>query len=136
MDVRQMLATHLPGGEHPSGSLARCIEEAYSCAQACTACADACLGEPALAGLRECIRSNLDCANICNATGAIATRQTGGNMILVIEVINACALACRLCGDECERHAGRLSYCRICAVACRRCEEACSEAITALREGY
>lgn len=136
MDVRQMLLARRPEGEGPGTVLARCIEEALSCAQACTACADACLAEPALAGLRGCIRANLDCANICSTAGLIATRQTGGNLTLVIEVLNACALACRLCGDECERHAGKRDYCRICALACRRCEEACGEAIAALREGW
>jgi hypothetical protein len=34
-------------------------------------------------------------------------------------------LACRLCADECERHAGRHEHCRLCAQACRTCEHAC-----------
>jgi hypothetical protein len=53
-----------------------CIEACYDCAQSCTACADACLGEEDPKLLARCIRLNLDCANICDATGKILSRQT------------------------------------------------------------
>ncbi len=43
--------------------LARCIDA--SCAQACTACADACLSEPDVAQMTRCVRDNLDCAQAC-----------------------------------------------------------------------
>ena len=107
--------------------LRRCIEEGYACAQACTACADACLGEPDVADLRDCIRLDLDCADICAATGAIATRR--GDERAIIAALEACAAICDLCGHECQLHAGRHQHCRICAEACRRCERACREAL-------
>jgi hypothetical protein len=47
------------------------------CAQACTACADACLSEQNVADLAKCIRSNLDCADICDTTGRVLSRHTG-----------------------------------------------------------
>src|SRR5690554_5492529 len=46
------------------------------CAQACTACADACLSEDMVAELTKCIRTNLDCADLCETTG-IVSRHTG-----------------------------------------------------------
>jgi hypothetical protein len=38
-------------------------------------CADACLGEEKVEMLRRCIRLNLDCADVCNATGRMLSRQ-------------------------------------------------------------
>jgi hypothetical protein len=49
-------------------ALVRCIDECYACAQACTACADACLAEDMVQQLKQCIRLNLDCADVCAAT--------------------------------------------------------------------
>ena len=85
---------------------------------------------------RLAVRKYLDCADLCAATGRMATRRTGGNQHLLVEMLNACALACRLCGDECARHAERMEHCRVCAEACNRCEEACSAAIRWIRNAY
>lgn len=57
-------------------ALRRCIDECVRCAQACTACADACLSETEVADLRKCIRTNLDCADICDTTGRVLSRHT------------------------------------------------------------
>jgi len=136
MHVQRMIATHPEARRVPDQALLHCIEECYACAQACTSCADACLAEEAVHDLRQCIRINLDCADHCGAAGRIATRHTSGNQHLLIETLNACALACRFCADECERHAGTMEHCRICADACNRGEEACSAAIRSLRRSY
>jgi hypothetical protein len=42
-------------------------------------------------------------------------------------MLEACAEACRICAEECERHAGDHEHCRVCAEACRRCEQACED---------
>ncbi|HEX6000416.1 MAG TPA: four-helix bundle copper-binding protein [Hyphomicrobiaceae bacterium] len=129
MHAQQMIATH----PHVKGStdeiLIRCIEECYACAQSCTACADACLGEDSVKDLQQCIRLNLDCADICAASGAIATRRTGSNEQIMRDMLQTCAAACEVCAGECERHASRHDYCRICADACRACEQACEDAV-------
>ena len=109
-------------------SLIRCIEECYSCAQTCTACADACLAERQVQMLTQCIRLNLDCAEVCNITGRIPPRGTGSDEGAIRRMLDVCATVCRMCGDECESHADRHAHCRICAEACRRCMEACQEA--------
>ena len=110
-------------------SLIRCIEECFDCAQSCTSCADACLGEEMVAQLTQCIRLNLDCADICSAAGHIASRRTGSNEPIIQRVLAACEEACRLCAEECERHADMHEHCRICAESCRRCEQACQAAL-------
>ena len=55
----------------------------FRCAQTCTACADACLSEDSVADLRYCIRTDLDCADICAATGTVLTCLTGSNTATV-----------------------------------------------------
>jgi hypothetical protein len=128
-------------GSHPdvrgstNDALIRCIEECYSCAQACTSCADACAAEPMVQQLTQCIRLDMDCADICAATGSIATRRTGSNEAVIRRMLEACATACRLCAEECERHAGMHEHCRICAQACRQCEQACREALESMGAG-
>jgi hypothetical protein len=81
-----------------------------------------------VASLRQCIRLNLDCADICNITGRIATRRTGSDEEMIRRMLDACAAACRVCGEECQRHADKHEHCRICAESCRSCMEACIEA--------
>ena len=133
MQVRQMISSHPDDRGALDESLLRCIEECHSCAQTCTSCADACLAEEMVAELRQCIRLNLDCADLCAAAGSVATRRTGDNVEVLAALLNACAVACRLCADECWKHSEQHEHCRICAESCRRCAEACSEAVHSIR---
>lgn len=128
MEAQAMIQTHPDVKGQPNDALVRCIEECLSCAQACTACADACLAEDMVGELRQCIRLNLDCADLCDATARLASRRTGSNPEILRQLIDTCAAACRACGEECARHAGRHEHCRICAEACRSCEQACRQA--------
>ena len=128
MHVQEMINTHPQVRGRANDALIRCIEECYSCAQTCTSCADACLAEDNVKSLAQCIRLNLDCADVCNITGRMATRRTGSDEEMIRRMLDACAAACRLCGDECEKHASMHEHCRICAEACRRCMNACQEA--------
>jgi hypothetical protein len=128
MHTQQMIATHPHVRGNVNDTLTHAIEAAFDCAQACTACADACLGEADVAELTQCIRFNLDCADLCAAAGAVASRRTGSNESVMKRLLETCAEACRLCGGECERHAGRMEHCRVCADACGACERLCREA--------
>jgi hypothetical protein len=105
--------------------LAAVIDILNACAQACTACADACLSEDAVAELTKCVRTNLDCADICTATARVLSRHTGYDANLSRAMLEACVVACRTCGDECADHAGMHEHCRVCAEACRAGEQAC-----------
>ena len=130
--ARQMLASSpapVPGVD--LDLLAAAAEAAFDCAQACTACANACLGEPQVADLVRCIRLNLHCADVCATTGRLLSRQEHPDLARAI--VDACVLACRLCAEECERHAGMgMEHCRVCGEACRRCEQACQRLLAAL----
>ncbi|WP_251858579.1 four-helix bundle copper-binding protein [Herbiconiux sp. L3-i23] len=119
-------------GDIDRDKLVASIEACLECAQACTACADACLSEDMVADLTKCIRTNLDCADLCEATGGILSRHTGYNANLTRAALEACRTACASCADECERHADMHEHCRICAESCRRCENACAELLSTL----
>ncbi|WP_413452867.1 four-helix bundle copper-binding protein [Georgenia phoenicis] len=112
--------------------LARAIDALVACAQACTACADACLSEDSVAELRACIRSDLDCADVCETTARVLSRQTAYDADVTRAVLEACIQVCRACGNECASHAEHHEHCRICADACRACEQACSQLLAAI----
>lgn len=130
--IREIIATHPDVAGSTNDALLRCIEECYSSAQTCTVCADACLAEEMVAELRQCIRLNLDCADMCLVVGALGTRRTGSNEQVLVAALRACAIACGVCAEECEKHARKHEHCRICAEHCRRCEQACNEAIQSI----
>lgn len=131
--VSAMLETHPKDlGGVDRRTLAECIEACLACAQTCTACADACLSEDMVAEMRRCIRLNLDCADVCAATAAVLTRQTGEDASTVRALLEACRTACRACGDECASHAEMHEHCAVCAESCRRCEQACADLLASL----
>jgi hypothetical protein len=128
MHTQEIIGAHPHVKGNINDALVRCINECYDCAQTCIACADACLGEQSVQELTQCIRLNQDCADVCDATGAVATRRTGSNEDLIRSMLDSCAIACTICAEECEKHSAKHEHCRICAESCRRCEEACQEA--------
>ena len=132
MHAQEMIRTHPHVQGNMNEALVRCIDECYDCAQICTSCADACLGEDMVQQLAQCIRLNLDCADVCNATGSVATRRTGSNEAIIRQMLETCAESCRLCAEECERHADKHEHCRVCAETCRDCEQACRAAVTSI----
>jgi uncharacterized protein DUF326 len=127
-----MIETHPRPASLDREALLRCIDECFDCAATCTSCADACLGENDVQDLVRCVRLNLDCADVCDAAGRILTRQTEPDLVLLRATIDVCTVACRACGEECERHAAHHDHCRICADACRRCEQACDELVATI----
>lgn len=129
MHAHEIISTHPQVKGQVDQALMSCIEECYDCGRSCIACADACMGEPDIKELTQCIRINLDCADMCFATGAAATRRTAPNNELLRSMMESCVIACRLCAEECERHAEHHEHCRLCAEACRRCEQACQRAV-------
>jgi uncharacterized membrane protein len=127
-----MLESHPGIAEIDRVVLADTIDELVACAEACTACADACLSEPDVAELTECIRTDLDCADICATTARVLSRHAAGEIEVPQALLEACIVACRVCGDECARHAEMHEHCRICTEACRSCEEACGRLLNTL----
>ena len=112
--------------------LAKAIDEALTCFQTCTACADACLSEQMVAELGKCIRTDLDCADVCAATVQVLSRHTGYDANITRAQLQACITACKACGDECEQHAGMHEHCKVCGQACRACEQACDALLSSI----
>ncbi len=104
------------------------------CVEACFDCADACLGEEDPKRLMRCIRLNLDCADLCGTTGKALSRQVAFEPRMAEATLRACADACRLCGDECEKHVRETNagHCLVYFRACRRCEAACFDLLSAI----
>ena len=128
----EMLRTYPKNlGQADREVLVECIEACVECAQSCTACADACLSEEMVAELTKCIRTNLDCADLCETTGRILSRHTGYDANLTRATLEACRTACASCADECEKHTMH-EHCTVCAAACRRCEDACAALLATL----
>jgi len=125
--VEPMLRTHPRADLQHSKDYANALNALALCEQVCTSCADACLGENGdVASLRRCIRTDLDCADVCAATARLIGRQTETPNELIHAQLHACVLACQLCADECETHASMHDHCRICAETCRFCQERCN----------
>lgn len=134
-DASETLRTH-PDKPAALALIERCVAACFECVKACSTCADACLGEGNVADLVNCIRLNLDCATICQAAGTVMARPSGMAWLSVQAQIAACMTACRLCGDECARHAGMHEHCRACAQACRACEDVCEEVLRMVKASY
>jgi uncharacterized membrane protein len=131
--ARQLLDTYPGADAADAGVLAAAIDALSDCAQACTADADADLGEQNLAEMVRCIRLCLDCADVCTATIGVISRQADYDPGVTRPLLEACVAICKSCGDECERHAPHHEHCRVCEQACRRCEQACRELLGVLK---
>ena len=131
--IQAMLEAHPWEGHVDRQALADCIEACFDCLATCTSCADACLSEDGVAELRKCIRLDLDCADICDVTGRVLTRQTEYDAPTTKRQLDNCREACATCAEECESHAEMHEHCRICAEACRRCEQACERLLDAMK---
>lgn len=132
MKTRDMLASHPKPVNHDT-PLAACIDACFQCAQCCTSCADACLAEDDPAAMAHCIRTDLDCADICSALGRILSRQTMPNAHVIRAMVEACRISCQTCGEECRSHGDKHEHCRICGECCAECEKACENLLASLK---
>lgn len=129
--AKQLFAAHPDGPDSFPQAIREVVIEAASCAQVCRMCADACLGEPDPAPLRDCIRRNLDCADITQAIAGIGGRSFTTGRDYVGELLVLCRRIAAECAAECERHDHE--HCRVCAEACKATEEACRAAQVGMR---
>ena len=91
-----------------------------NCAAVCNHCITACLEEDDVKMLANCIKLDIDCAEMCNFTAGLIARGSAHASHLMAE----CADICNACADECEKHT-HMEHCKECAEACRKCAEAC-----------
>ena len=126
-----LLTSSPAGATYDAAKTAACIEACFDCTRACVLCADACLAEPEHDALLACMRLTADCADLCEATGRILSRQQT-DPALAQAVVQTCVAVTRLCAQECESHAAMHRHCELCATACRRCESTCRALLAAL----
>jgi hypothetical protein len=131
--AEQMLDTYEHALDLDASVLAAGIEALGDCAQACTADADANLGEQNVTEMVKCIRLCLNCADICSATTTVVSRTAEADTGVIEPLLAACAAICKSCGDECARHAQMHPHCRVCEAACRRGEQACHDLLDAMK---
>lgn len=123
--VHQMFQHHPNPASGAGDEAFGVVAGAAECAAVCTSCADACLEEQDPAKMRECIRFNLDCADVCAATTSVLARPGRQDAKALRALLEACAAACHACAEECEKHRDRMEHCRVCAESCRACARAC-----------
>ncbi len=128
MSIEAMISEHPEVGADYNESLGLAVRRAMLCSAICNSCADACLAEPM--DMNQCIRLNLDCADVCAATSRIATRRTGFDRQLIRSMLAVCIEACERCGAECRRHDN--AHCRRCATMCGECADDCRAALEVL----
>lgn len=95
------------------------------CINACNYCADACLDEENVKMMKDCIRTDRVCAEVCSALNQVLA--TGYED--VEGLIQYCISVCKACGDECAKH--EHEHCQACAKACKACEEECKSFLVA-----
>ena len=111
--------------------IAEALDAAAQCALVCTACASACLSEGT--DMAQCVRDDLDCADLCEVTAKHLARLNRGDKQLTLSLLATCIEACVQCAGSCEPHAEHHDHCRLCLEACRRCETACQSLLDALK---
>jgi len=111
--------------------VAAAIDAAVACGITCTACGSACLSEGA--DMQQCVRDDLDCADLCFATARHLARLNAGDKQMTLSILAACIEACVQCAGSCAPHAEHHEHCRLCMQACRRCEQACQALLDALK---
>lgn len=97
------------------------LEKLWACVAATEYCAEKCMEEPNAEEMRECIRADRDCAEICLLTARFVARDSRH----VRHIMDECVEICNECALECEKH--DTPHCRQCARACRECIEACMD---------
>ena len=113
--------------------VAEAIDAASACAVVCSACASACLSEPDAGQMAQCVRDDLDCADLCGVTARHLARLNASDKQLTLAVLAACIEACVQCAGSCAPHRDHHEHCRLCEQACNRCEAACQALLDAIK---
>lgn len=107
-------------GTTTSDEMRRCIDECLSCFRTCLETVTHCLEQGGRHAEAAHIRLLLDCADICQTSGAFMLRSSD----LHTRTCAVCAEICERCARDCEAF-GDDPVMRACAEACRRCAESC-----------
>jgi hypothetical protein len=124
-DVAAMLQAYPAAREVVDDDLVLCIQESLAYAEACEACADACLAAPDTAHLTRCASAAQVAAELAVMNVRVLSRHTGFDAEVARATLKACEAACRNAFLRGRKHGLEYGHCRICAEACRRCGGAC-----------
>lgn len=125
--ISEMLKTHPVYRKEDNEYLSEVVESCLRCAAVCRICADACLSEDKVAPLVQCIKLNVECANVCQTTANLLVESgtVGGQVEL--HQLQACLNIVQACAEECARHAPMHEHCQVCEESCRKCIDACRQ---------
>ncbi len=98
------------------------LEKLAACAAACEHCMNACLEEDDVKMMENCIKTDRDCAKICQLTASFVAADSPFQS----HILEICEKICRQCAEECGSHDH--DHCQECARACEDCAEACAVA--------
>ena len=96
-----------------------CIDECNRCAQACYECFEACINEPDLTARRNCVKTLIECAQMCQMSAGLMSM----NGQFSKDHCNICAISCEKCAQECSMF--KDDHCQRCAQECRKCADEC-----------
>lgn len=97
----------------------QCLDQCYACAAACNYCATACLSEGHAEAMAQCIRLDIECAEVCTLAANTMARESAFSA----EICAVCAKVCEACAAVCDKH--EEDHCQRCAAACRACADSC-----------
>lgn len=89
------------------------------CISTCNYCAEQCLTQEDANKMKECILTDLDCADYCTMMVKIINRDSE----FVADLIRPGIRVIKACRDECKKHPSE--HCRICAESCETALDAC-----------
>lgn len=95
------------------------IDACMKCAQACFEFFDACLNEPDVRERKNCIRTLIECALMCQMS--VAEMSMSG--MFAEQHYKMCAEICEKCAEECGMF--KEEHCVKCAEICKECAEEC-----------
>ena len=96
-----------------------CIDLCVESARECERCTNACLGEPDVSSLTDCIRLTQDCAHVCWTTASLLGRHSR----FLRDICRLCGEVCEACSVECRRFSHEHN--QRCADLCDECAEEC-----------
>ncbi|MFC6859876.1 four-helix bundle copper-binding protein [Zunongwangia atlantica] len=96
------------------------VNALVDCVNHCNYCADACLDTDDIGMMKDCIRTDKVCAEVCSALAKVAVIERAN----ITDLVKYCAAICQQCADECKKHDHK--HCQDCATACETCVEACN----------
>ncbi|GGC89173.1 hypothetical protein GCM10011512_15120 [Tersicoccus solisilvae] len=140
-DIHRALLLHPAAPDVPPGDRSvegRMIDACAATAAICRVAADASLESAVTDDVRERMRAEQSCADVCLATAAVLSRP--GTLIsasgrdLLVTLVDACRHACEVTRRLCSECAGTHEHCRLAAESCAHCAQACRDLLRHLQE--